>query len=482
MRNSEKLEKKVAAFIIANKLICPQDRILLAISGGADSTAMLYILARLRQNGFLDAKFICGHINHLLRQNESYRDEDFAARQAEKLGLQIVIRRVNVKEYAEKNKLSIETAARDLRIKNLLEIARGVNCRLIATAHQKNDNAETIIHRLLRGTGLRGICGIWPKKPFEDDISFIRPLLIVSREEIIEYLKGQDLKWQTDKTNLLCCYRRNYIRHKLLTQIQKDCRGRLADMLCELADSAINLQRKTQAAAEQIWATSVSSTGSKVMLDSKCFLQQAPAVRAELIRKSLATIGSGERDLRREHYQKIAQLAGRGESGKKIELPTGYAAEIEYGRLIFQKNEIKRRQEDQTKQQCKLHLPGLTVFNGHSIAAEIIEAENVNIGKLLAEKTESVEYLDWGKTRLPLNVRYRDRADRFRPLGLKTEKKTGKFLTDQKVPADLRQKTLVIADSEKIIWLWPVRIAEDAKIDSGTKKILKLEIKYQPQG
>ena len=136
--------------------------------------------------------------------------------QCRKLKVPVITIKIDVRDYARKSKLSIETAARNLRIQNLVEIAKGQNCSCIAAAHHKNDNAETIIDRLIRGTGLRGLCGIWPAKEFNDGISFIRPLLCATRDEIIQYLNDGNLKWCTDRTNTDFAYRRNFIRHRLL--------------------------------------------------------------------------------------------------------------------------------------------------------------------------------------------------------------------------------------------------------------------------
>ena len=191
----KKLEQKTADFIAAERLAPAGGKVLLASSGGADSSALLHVVAVLR----LDVH--CAHINHQLRTDEAQRDEDFVIEQCQKLKVPVVTKKIDVRDYAKKSKLSIETAARNLRIEKLVEIAKEQNCVCIATAHHKNDNAETIIDRLIRGTGLRGLCGIWPAKKFADGITFIRPLLCATRDEIIQYLNSRNLKWCTDRTN-----------------------------------------------------------------------------------------------------------------------------------------------------------------------------------------------------------------------------------------------------------------------------------------
>ncbi|RKY22216.1 MAG: tRNA lysidine(34) synthetase TilS, partial [Planctomycetota bacterium] len=153
------LEKKVADFIEADGLFKPAERVLLAVSGGADSTALLYAMQALKAENILSADFACAHINHQLRGIESNGDEEFVVAQTHRLNLPLTTKRLNVADFARKNKLSLETAARKLRIESLLDIARVNNCDRIATAHQKDDNAETVLQRLARGTGFRGLCG-----------------------------------------------------------------------------------------------------------------------------------------------------------------------------------------------------------------------------------------------------------------------------------------------------------------------------------
>ncbi|MFZ0035112.1 MAG: tRNA lysidine(34) synthetase TilS, partial [Sedimentisphaerales bacterium] len=218
-------EKKVAGFIEANGLFGQADKILLAVSGGADSTALLYVICKMKAENILSGDIFCAHINHQLRGSESDGDEAFVVAQANKLNLPITTRRLDVRGFARKNKLSIETAARKLRIESLLDIVKDGNCNLVATAHQKDDNAETIIQRLVRGTGFRGLVGIWPLRCFADGIGFVRPLLCVRRDEIVEYLRKRNLKWREDHTNVDCKYRRNYIRHRLLPALQRQCTG-----------------------------------------------------------------------------------------------------------------------------------------------------------------------------------------------------------------------------------------------------------------
>ncbi len=480
-------ENKVADFAQAKGLFDSTNKVLLAVSGGADSTALMYVMQSLKSRHVLGAELLCAHINHQLRGGEADKDEDFVIAEAAKLNLVVMTRPVDVRDYAHRDKLSIETAARKLRIESLLDIAKANNCQVIATAHQKNDNAETVLQRLVRGTGFRGLGGIWPKRVFAG-INFARPFLCVRREEVIEYLRGQNLKWREDHTNIDFTYRRNFIRHCLIPALQKQCRSSLVEQLFDLSDSAQRFYGLVCSEAEKVWQGLTKVSGETTVLNLKGFLAQPQAVKVELVRRSLAAVGSGERDLTHRHFERILQLAQSNISGRKIELPDGFVVQHEYESLIFARPKEKATTDELIIKAIKLNIPGKTKFGHYLIEATILDAPITSyqsFDKLkMVSKVEPlpitnykpVEKFDLDKVKLPLFVRPREAGDRFVPLGLSGEKKVGKFLTAAKVPQEIREKMFIVADSEKIIWLWPIRISEQAKITSETKKILQLQI------
>jgi tRNA(Ile)-lysidine synthase len=467
-------EERIADFTKANRLFEFAGKILLAVSGGADSTALLYAICALKAEGVFSAELLCAHINHQLRGSESDGDEDFVVKQADRLNLPITTRRADVRGFARKNKLSIETAARKLRIESLLNIAKSNNVNHVATAHQKNDNAETIIQRLRRGTGFRGLGGIWPMRKF-DEATFTRPLLCVTRQEIIEYLEKRNLKWRVDRTNDNCRYRRNFIRHRLLPELQKYCSGSIVEQLFKLSEAAQRFYKLITNETEKVWADVVEHRSGKVILDLEKLTIYPPSVKVELIRRSLAALGCGERDFTQGHYEKILESTKQKTSGRKIELPGRLVVLQEYEKLIFAHAE-KKETEEKTDKSIEINVPGRTEFGDYLIEASILDAADCNVEKFKTEKTQFVEWFDLDKLKMPLAVRFRKTGDRFQPLGSAGKKKVGKFLTAARVSQELRQKILIIADSERIIWVWPIRINDQARITSETQKILQLQI------
>jgi len=468
-------EQKAADFIRVNGLLASADKLLLATSGGADSTALMHLMHSLKQQGVFNGDIICAHINHQLRGPLADADENFVVTEAGKLNLPVIARRVNVREFAKENKLSIETAARKLRIDSLLDIAQSNGISCIATAHQKNDNAETVIHRLHRGTGFRGLAGIWPKRQF-GGTWFVRPLLCFCRDEIIEYLEKHNLKWRTDHTNEDCTYRRNFIRHRLLPALQKNCEGSLVEQLFNLSQSARRLYGLVSGSADSIWPQLIDKTAGAIKLHLEDFLGQPEILKVEMIRRCLVDIGCGEGNLTGEHYERILQLARQRISGKKIELAGNVTVLLEYQNLFFTRSLKTVQQATSVRKSIRLKVPGRTKFGNHTVEASIIKPKKGDFERFRREKTQFVEWFDANKVKLPITVRFRQKGDRFWPLGLADKKKTGKFLTDAKVPQQIRRKSLIIADSEKIIWLWPVRISEQAKITDKTQEVLRLQI------
>jgi tRNA(Ile)-lysidine synthase len=433
----------------------------------------------LKAENILNVRLFCAHINHQLREIEADADERFVVSQAAELNLPIVIKRVDVYGFARSSKLSIETAARKLRIEALLDAAKANDCDCIVTGHQKNDNAETILQRLSRGTGIRGLCGIWPMRIFNDNINFIRPLLGVTRDEIIQYLQKRNLTWQIDHTNADCAYRRNYIRHRMLPALQQQCEGLLIEQLFSLSKAARRFYGLICSRAEAAWSKLVNLAEGKAELNLPGFLLESKPVKVELIRRCLAALGSGEKDLSQRHFEWILQLSKQDSVGKKIELPGRFIIKREHEKLVFSKFDKETVCIKPISSSTELMIPGRTQFCQFSIEAIVFRKSEI---RYLAPSskggsvTQFIELFDLDKIKPPLIVRHRQVGDKFWPLGLKAEKKVGKFLTATKLLQELRAKVLIVADSEEIIWVWPIRISEKVKITDQTREIIQLRI------
>jgi tRNA(Ile)-lysidine synthase len=480
-----RLEKKAREYIRRHGLFAEARRILLAVSGGADSVALLHAFASLRAAGALDAELVCAHINHRLRGPAGDEDERFVVEQASGLHVRVVTRAVDVHAYAHGQRLSVETAARQLRLAALGEMAREQGCTWVATGHQKNDNAETILHRLRRGTGFRGLAGIRPRRLLSDDLWLARPLLEVTREEVVRYLERRKLPWREDHTNADLAHTRNIIRHRLLPTLQQESRRCLVEELSALAASAGRLYDRIQWEAEAARLRLVKPAATGTAIDAPRLALLPEMVAMELIRQVLVSLGCGERDLTRQHYHNILRLARELRERTSISLPGRFTVRYEQGQVVVGTSA--------SAPACRVGLapplsppglapvtipvPGRLRYAGCEIDAAILDRYDAEFGKTKPDRHSLREYFDLDRLHAPIVVRTRQRGDRFQPLGSAGAKKVGKFLTTAKVPRDPRERILILADRERIIWVFPVRISEQAKITDRTHRVLQLTIR-----
>jgi tRNA(Ile)-lysidine synthase len=461
------IENKIADFIKQHHLLSAKGNVLLAVSGGADSVALLYIFYKLCPKDLRIA-----HINHQLRGSESLKDEEYVKSLAAKFNLPITIESVDVKTYAKENRLSIETAARKLRLDALCGIADKYNCRYIATAHHKNDNAETVIHRILRGTGFKGLAGIRPMTIINGK-TFIRPLLCLSRRQIEEYLESQNVRWQTDHTNINCRFTRNRIRHKLLPHLEKD-----APNLVELVFSisrhcailADNIESCAKTAEKDCF---ISKDNAQIAIDLKKFLNQPQPVQVELLQTVLTHLGGGLQNFTSEHYQKIIDFAEPSQSGKTLTMPGKIKITKGYDKFFIA---ALLQKTDAAQKESVLSVPGKTSFGDWQIETEILSMKDCDAENIKNNKDKFVEWFDYDQIELPLTVRPRRQGDKFKPFGQAGFKKVGKFLTSEKIDLNSRKQTFLICDSKKILWLAPIRRSGEAMIKGQNKRVLQIKI------
>ncbi len=468
------LEEKVTSFIRAHDLFAGTDGIILAVSGGADSICLLHVMHALVSANSLRTPLVCVHINHQLRGDQSNDDQAFVVEQATKLGIPVAVKTVDVKTHAKRFRLSIETAGRELRLASLAEIAQRHHFQWMATGHQKNDNAETILQRLARGTGFRGLAGIRPWRQW-NDLKLASPLLGCSREEINSYLQTKGIPWREDRSNRDCVHRRNFIRHRLLPTLQNQSNESLVEHLSSLAISSEKLYRKIEIYAQQVASESVVCTDRQAAIDAPVLANLPELVAVELIRQQLGELGCGERHITRRHYRDVLKLARSGTlRGKRI-LPQGFLACRQGGKFILQ-NPLEAPQHDNPDLTVELNIPGTNYFDRYRIEARIIEGSKRDTIKIKDDKSPFLEYLDLDRLVMPLGVRYRHHGDRFQPLGMSAEKKVGKFLTTAKVPEPKRRNVLVFHDRRSVLWLCPVRLGQPASITPETYRLLELEV------
>ncbi|OGC77720.1 MAG: tRNA lysidine(34) synthetase TilS [candidate division Zixibacteria bacterium RBG_16_40_9] len=450
---------KVKETIKKYQLLKSNDKILVAVSGGPDSVALLSILFDLRYKFNWDIE--TAHINHKLRGKGSDKDEEFVKTLACQLGLQFYLKSLDTKKFASRKKLSLEDAARQIRYEFLEKTAQNIKADKIALGHTQNDQAETVLMRLFRGSGSLGLSGI----PIQRG-EFIRPLLEVSREEILKYLKQKKLSCRTDKSNLTAQFLRNRIRQKLLPLLQKEFNPEIVSTLSRTATILNEIEQFLEKETEKIYKKVAGQKKGLILLDLKRFLSSGKLIQRNLLRHSWTRLTNDIYPLDFKQVERVLDLTESGKVGKRVNLKNNYWAELNSKHLVIFKEQLK-------KYKIPVKFPGEFKLNGHNLKAQIVDREK--LPEKVRTKSENYAYLDWEKLKAPLRLRSFLPGDRFRPLGMKGSKKVSDFFVDAKIPRHKREEIFLLTSKGKIAWIVGERISEDFKVDRKTRKVVALQ-------
>jgi tRNA(Ile)-lysidine synthase len=331
---SDWFENKLMNWIAFQGLADGVGRLLLAVSGGCDSVAMAHAMTMLTRAGRLGCVLVIGHVNHNLRGDQSDADADFVRDVAADLGLSVQMDSVEVTGYAQKTRQSIETAARVLRLHALAEQCRAADCDAIATAHHMDDQAETILHRLMRGTGYRGLCGIRPSSSLQG-VRFIRPMLNVSRGEIERYCGQCRIRWRNDATNRSTEPTRNRIRHVLMPALRADF-PTVTESLNALSQVCRTMQGRIEGHASELLKQAVATRGPNgLSLHRHMLADCTPAVFYEVLRETLIEMNIGLRDYTQRHFDMLRHLAVNPPARRQF--PNGLRVRSKSKTIIFEK-------------------------------------------------------------------------------------------------------------------------------------------------
>jgi len=473
------LLKKVYLTIEGYDLIRPGETVLCAVSGGPDSVAMLHLLREVNEVQQPGWKIHVGHVNHGLRGKAADEDEEFVRQLAERLQLPFHSAKVDVVALQKERKLSPEEAARDLRHGWLYDTALSVPAQKIAIAHNMDDQAETILHRIIRGTGLRGLKGMAPIRLLskKHDLFVVRPLIEVERYEIETYLRERGVAYRTDLTNFDTSITRNKLRHKLIPMVESEFNPRVKFSLVKLGQTAGSFYILLREIANEVYEnTKMLSGEDEICLSVEEFGKLPPAIQTLIIDKAISSLLGRLPNLNFEHYLEIISLCGEQGYAKAIRLPKGLEARREsYVLKIYRPKEAPPPPKFARK---RLKVPGKTVIPklNLQIDAQVLEGKIVGLKEYIRNKDYTEEVIDLEKVKGSLVVRLRRNGDIFCPLGARGKVKLKKFFIDNKVPKPVRDRVPILTDDDKIVWVVGYRIGNDVKITDDTLKALKLKI------
>lgn len=455
--------KKVMSYIKDNNLIKSGDKVLVALSGGPDSVCLLNILYNLKAE--LNIEVGAAHLNHLLRDKDAFEDEEYVKTLCKSLDIPCFVKRVDINKYSKDKKMSSEMAGREARYNFFDDIVKDEGYTKIATAHNANDQAETILFRLMRGSGIEGLCGI---KVRRDKI--IRPILCLSRKEVEEYIEINNLKPRIDKTNFEKIYNRNKIRLDMIPYIKENFNE---DIIQTLNRMSVLLQKDNEFienSARSFYEKHCIEQSDYFIIKKEMF-DNKEAVVTRVIRYALTNFSKTHYDFEMKHIYEICNLA-KNNSGKAIDLPNKIYAENIYGDIYIKEriniNNIDVKQE--------------IVVNKNEIKGKKIFFDNENIefsllkndSNLDLNQNNLIKYFDFDKINDSISLRKRKNGDKIIPLGMKGSKKIKDLFIDMKVPKEERDCIPLLCFDENISWIVGIRVSEEYKITNKTKNILRV--------
>lgn len=475
------LEEKIFQTIKKFDMLSFNDRVLIGVSGGPDSVTLLNVLLSFKKR--YNLSFFIAHLDHMLRGEESDEDVNFVKNLAQELDLPCEIKSCNLTKIARKEHLTLEEAARKYRYKFYLETAKKFKANKIALGHNADDQAETVLMRFLRGSGLEGLMGIPPVRG-----KIIRPLIECSRAEIEEYCKENKIGYRVDSSNKEVVYFRNKIRLELLPLLAKGYNKNIKDAMLRLrsiiSEVSAYLNQETVLLFKEV---ARRESPEMVIIDLKKFTSLPPALKRRIIRKSIEAVKGNLYSISFRHNNEILKLTEYQLGEKEIYLPDNLIAKKIYNKIMIYKKRISKEQTEEisTPWEHDVLIPGRTEIQSLGIKIEIIILDSVDIKSSLyftrkKSKGEFAEFIDYNKVTPPLKLRNRRSGDKFYPLKMKGLKKVKDFFIDNKIPKSHRDLIPILVDNEdQIIWIMGMRLDDRVKINSDTKKVLCVKTKIK---
>ncbi len=454
--STELVIRTVKKTILDKSLLQKGDKVLVALSGGADSVCLLHALCSLKAE--LDIKVAAAHLNHMIRGREADSDEAYAAELCTMLGVPFYAERVDVPAVSKRDCISEELAGRQERYAFFERLSKSHGYTKTATAHNRNDRAETVLMRVIRGTGLDGLGSIKYKR----DDGVIRPLLDVKRADIEKYCQENSLEFCTDSTNAETIYTRNKIRGELIPFIEKNFNPKIIDTLCTFSENCEEDASFINGYAQRLYdrINSPMPKRKPTVLDIKSLQMVDESIQNRLIRIATKEVMGDDYKTGRCHIDAMRALFDK-ETGAKAELPKGLRVSVKYGWLEFK---IDDGQAAETEDFCyEIEIDGETSLLDLDVAFKIVN------GKASLEKNQM--QLDFDKiSDKPLFVRNRRAGDRMVFFKDGKTRKIKDYWIDKKVPVDERDQIPLLCTKDEVIAIIGDRVAENIKMTENSTR------------
>jgi tRNA(Ile)-lysidine synthase len=461
----DKINKTIENYSIAKK----GDKIILCVSGGPDSTAMLYALHAIAKKR--DFKLFIVHVNHCLRAAESDKDQAYVQKIARLLNIPFLFSKENTLEVSKREKVSVETAARNIRYRFFIETAKKLGVGIIATAHTKDDQAETVLMRIIRGTGLRGLCGI-PVKNRIGDVIVTRPLIDVRREEVLKYLAAKKIRPRIDRSNSEVKFFRNRIRMELIPILSKIYNSEIKNVLSSLATLTQSDYEYLDLVHKNIFSrVSCVKEGKMVTIPLGYFKDKHDSVKRGLIRHALRSLCDNLDNIEYRHWKEVESLIENRPIKSIVNLPNNIVIKKTGKALVF--SLYKKTGQQAIRDPISIfHVPCKVSFGRHIFY--MTRSKNM---PGFSGKPKNTEYISIKNTDFPLILRAHKKGDRIKPLGMNNYKKVSDIFIDNKVPLSRRKNIpILVSSSGEILCIFGIRISETCKIEKTAGNRFKLEL------
>ncbi len=462
----ESLGARVLRLLEREGLVEAGETLVVGVSGGPDSVCLLHLLSELRQT--LGVRLHVAHLDHTLRGADSAADAVYVSRLAERLGVPATIETRDVEAYRKEKRLSVEQAAREVRYDFYCDVAQSVGAKRIALGHTEDDQVETILMHVMRGTGLTGLRGMQPMTRWQctgGTLWLLRPLLDVTRVETEEYCREHGLEPRSDVSNYSPAFLRNRIRHEVIPLLESCDRGIGAALLRTArgaADDLSFLDGQVTAA----WDEVVTVQPNGILLNTSGVLSLHPSLQRHLLRRVVGEILGDLADIHAVHIEAMMDALTK-QAGKKLTLPRGLVFHVGYQTCLVTTEGREVCPLPPLTGKHRLNVPGDTVVGGWRARATITTPGSLGEGYRAC--------LDFDQVGADLVVRRRKAGDRFQPLGMAEPKKLQDFMVDAKIPRDWRDRVPLVCAARGVAWVVGWRIAEWGKVTDATKQVLCLE-------
>ena len=451
------IEQKALIFIDENHLLDKGDKVLVALSGGADSIFLFSFLQKFKRR--FGIELTAFHLNHLLRGKTAKDDEKFCVEFCANHKIELIRVSKDVKLYSKKMKVSFEEAGREIRYSELNKAAEKFRCNKIATAHNASDNVETLLLNFFKGTGIKGMSGI----PIRRE-NIIRPILCLSAEEIRKYLKQIKIPFRVDESNLDSDFERNFLRNEIIPKLKQRLNPRIEEKIINTSKIVYEINSYIEKQIETLTHKYVRIDEDKLLIETSQISKLDKSFLSIFLKFVIEK--HFKIDVNSENIFSLVELL-KSQTGKEVHLKENIIATRERNTLVVKREKFGSN----AKSHFKIKVGQRLKLNGNTISINKVSRKLIKFNN-----DKSIEFISGDGLRNVFELRKWKTGDKFHPIGMNGTKKISDFLSDVKASSIGKKDHFVLTNGNKIVWVIGLRIDDRFKVTNATKKILKLTL------